>query len=252
MSTTDSQPAPRPIDSRDALPRPNPYIVFALPLAVYLLGGAFESSTPAPPDAAWWNVGALLPGRLWREDGPHVAGDSVRLRGYPAWRRPGWSSLLIGLLGVPLWIGLAELQAGMGINDWFGEGKRVGFDPWNAESLGTDLKMWVFLMFRFTGLVVVIPIAEEMFLRGFVMRYPQDERWWAVPWGQLDRTSLIIGTLLPMGMHPHEALAALVWFGMIHWVYTRTKNVWDCVVAHAVTNLGLAIAIVRFELWRLW
>jgi len=37
-------------------------------------------------------------------------------------------------------------------------------------------------------------------------------------------------------MHPGELLAAGVWFSMVSGLMARTKNIWDCVVAHAVTN----------------
>ena len=32
----------------------------------------------------------------------------------------------------------------------------------------------------------------------------------------------------------------------------KTGSIWDCVVAHAVTNLLLGIYIVKFGAWHLW
>ena len=93
--------------------------------------------------------------------------------------------------------------------------------------------------------MLVVPLIEEMFLRGFVMRYTQAERWWTVPWGVADRTALMAATVIPVLLHPAEALAAAVWFGMIHWLYLRTKNIWDCVAAHAVTNLLLGLYVLE-------
>ena len=48
---------------------------------------------------------------------------------------------------------------------------------------------------------------------------------------------VIIGIGLPILMHPQEAVAALVWFSAVTWLMTRTCSIWDCILAHAVTNL---------------
>jgi hypothetical protein len=32
----------------------------------------------------------------------------------------------------------------------------------------------------------------------------------------------------------------------------RTRNIWDCVAAHAITNLMLGIYVVAAHDWRLW
>ena len=32
----------------------------------------------------------------------------------------------------------------------------------------------------------------------------------------------------------------------------RTRNPWDCVLAHAATNLLLGICVVTWGLWELW
>ena len=52
-------------------------------------------------------------------------------------------------------------------------------------------------------------------------------------------------------MHPGELLAAFVWFSMVTWLMVRTRNIWDCVVAHAVTNLLLGIYVVTTGNWQL-
>ena len=50
--------------------------------------------------------------------------------------------------------------------------------------------------------------------------------------------------------HP-EILAALVWFSLVSWLMVRTRNIWDCVAAHAVTNLMLGIHVVGTGHWQL-
>jgi hypothetical protein len=46
-------------------------------------------------------------------------------------------------------------------------------------------------------------------------------------------------------------LAALVWFSLVTLLMVRTRSMWDCVVAHAVTNLLLGIYVVYSGSWAL-
>jgi membrane protease YdiL (CAAX protease family) len=60
----------------------------------------------------------------------------------------------------------------------------------------------------------------------------------------------VLGTAVPMMMHG-EMLAAAVWFSMITCLMVYTRNIWDCIVAHAVTNLLLGIYVVNSGDWHL-
>jgi hypothetical protein len=64
--------------------------------------------------------------------------------------------------------------------------------------------------------------------------------------------AVVVGTAVPMLMHPAEMVAAAVWFSLVTWLMVRTKNIWDCVAAHAVTNLLLGIFVVTYGQWQLW
>ncbi len=241
----------------EALPKPNPWVVFLLPFVVYLGLTSLEPSAvpiadPEQPQTNWLGLSA--------EHYPLVYGSKLVLtllsvvavaRGYPRWKTPSLLSLLVGAVGIVVWVGLAKLQRVSGLNDMLFGPTRAEFNPW-AGFEGEEWQRQVFLAFRFVGLVLVVPVIEEMFLRGFVMRYTQAERWWTVPWGVADRTALLVGTVLPVLLHPAEALAAAVWFGMIHWLYLRTKNIWDCIAAHAVTNLLLGVYVLKYDQWWLW
>jgi hypothetical protein len=72
-----------------------------------------------------------------------------------------------------------------------------------------------------------------------------------VPFGNVNRAAIAAGTVVPMLMHPAEFLAAAVWFTGITWLMVRTRNIWDCVAAHAVTNLLLGVYVVTFDQWQL-
>ena len=74
-----------------------------------------------------------------------------------------------------------------------GHGERSAFNPLE-ELADTPVWAWVFLAIRFTGLALVVPVIEEFFLRGFLMRYVMHPMWWQVPFGQVNRTAVIVGT----------------------------------------------------------
>jgi CAAX prenyl protease-like protein len=163
----------------------------------------------------------------------------------------------VGAIGVVLWIVLclpwvnANILAPLGLMSLESLGERAAYNP--LEQL-KDNPTWAytFLFIRFLGLALVVPIIEEFFLRGFLMRFVMDADWWEIPFGHCNILALITGTAVPMLMHPGELLSSLVWFSMVTWLMLRTRNIWDCVAAHAVTNLLLGIYVVTFGQWYLW
>ena len=46
-------------------------------------------------------------------------------------------------------------------------------------------------------------------------------------------------------------LPAVAWFSMVTWLLLKTRNIWDCVVAHAITNLLLGVYVVATGHWHL-
>ena len=97
-----------------------------------------------------------------------------------------------------------------------------------------------------------MPVIEEFFLRGFLMRFVMAGDWPGVPFGTLTPLAIAVGTIVPMLMHPGELLAAAVWFTLVTWLMFKTKNIWDCVIAHATTNLLLGVYVVASGDWFLW
>ncbi len=97
-----------------------------------------------------------------------------------------------------------------------------------------------------------MPIIEEFFLRGFLMRLVMDADWWKVPFGRVNTAAVIACIVYAVLTHPSELVAAAAWFGMVTWLMVRARNPWDCVAAHAVTNLLLGIYVVVWHDWPLW
>ncbi len=240
--------------------RQNPWLVCLLPFAAFMLAGSFEPSRPPKPSprtviaAAQHNyiliyslkIVLTLQAMVFVWPG---------YRQYP--RRLHFLAIVVGLVGAFAWIWLSLWQHGWmpeladktGI-EWFRSlGQRSGFDLL-AEKFCSDRRlMYGFFLVRIFGLGFVVPVIEEFFLRGFLMRYVMKERFWEVPFGEVNRTAVIVGTLVPVLMHPQEAVAALVWFSAITWLMVRTRSIWNCVVAHSITNLLLGVYVASSDNW---
>ena len=158
----------------------------------------------------------------------------------------------VGVVGIVVWIGLWWLDKNVThIAEYFGASHRAGFNPWR-ELKDNPSWMYTFVAIRILGLCVVIPIAEEFFARGFLMRYIEDIDWDQIPMGEATWKGLAGIFVYAAVTHPGEVIAALAWFGLVTWLYLKTKNVWDCVIAHAVTNALLAAFVLQTNIWELW
>ena len=109
-----------------------------------------------------------------------------------------------------------------------------------------------FLVFRFALLALVVPFAEEAFLRGWLVRFVEDPEWQNVRLSQIGWRGLVTATVYGILTHPSEALAAACWFTLISVLMRRTGKFWNCVLAHAVTNLLLGVYVMIWHQWQLW
>jgi CAAX prenyl protease-like protein len=159
----------------------------------------------------------------------------------------------IGTLGVVLWIFLSELGIEEKIGSLIAPGTfssdRPAFNPF--EQIPADSTRWTFLGLRFALLAIFVPIIEELFLRGWLVRWIHDVDWKEVKYSGLSFAAIAAPTAYGVLTHS-EKLAALVWFSLITWMMLKTKNFWDCVLAHAITNLLLGLYVIWSGNWQLW
>lgn len=229
------------------------WVPFVAPLVVYLVAGSFE---PAPRDHTtsqpyrWFALdldNAWYPAIYSIKIGMTLAAMLVAMRSYRQfpWKVTRWA-VLVGVAGTVVWVGLTDLQRIFG---WtFGSVERSAFNPL-AELADRPAWAYTFLAIRFIGLVVIVPVIEEFFLRGFLMRFVTAAEWWKLPIGQVSMTAVVVGSVVPALMHPGEFVAALVWFTLVTWLMVRTRNIWDCVFAHALTNLLLGCYVLPTGKW---
>ncbi|MFN2475171.1 MAG: CAAX prenyl protease-related protein [Chthoniobacterales bacterium] len=134
----------------------------------------------------------------------------------------------------------------------FGSAPRI--DGYNPDAVaGSPMLWWTLLLFRFLRLVLVVPLVEEIFWRGFLLRYFIGERFTTIPFGAFSWLSFAAVTIGFMLVHSTaDWPAAAVTGALFNLVAYRTKSLSSCVVAHAVTNLFLGLWIMHTQQWGFW
>jgi len=127
----------------------------------------------------------------------------------------------------------------------------VGFNP--DIFAGLAAQYWVIVVLRFLRLVVVVPLVEEIFWRGFFLRFLIRERFEAVPFGTFSWLSFGAVTVA-FGLSHSRAdwPAAFLTGALYNFIAYRTKSLTSCVLAHALTNLALGLWIMTTKQWGFW
>ena len=129
-------------------------------------------------------------------------------------------------------------------------GSRVAYNPF--RQIANPMVRDAFLAVRFFGLVVIVPIIEETFYRGFLLRYVTDlDDFQRVPVGKSSLAALGVNVLLFTLSHP-EWLAAAIFALAMCALLARTRSLFACIVAHAITNLLLGLYVIHTGAWQYW
>jgi hypothetical protein len=134
----------------------------------------------------------------------------------------------------------------------FGAPRRLdGFDP---TIFAENRPLLLFNLFtRFTRLVIVVPLLEEIFWRGYLLRRVAHHHFEKVPFGSFDWRSFGMVTLFFGLAHwGPDFVPALITGALYNLVAYRTRSLASCVVAHAITNLLLGVYILATRQWGFW
>ena len=157
-------------------------------------------------------------------------------------------SIAIGIAVFAIWIAPDALFGYR--HCWLFENAIVGkaastLAPGDGASLG-------FLAPRILGSTLLVPVVEELFWRGWLMR-------WLI---RADFTGVALGTYAPLAFWgvavlfasehgPYWEVGLLA--GIVYnWWMLRTRSLADCILAHAVTNGALSAYVVSTGAWRYW
>ena len=246
-----------------------PAVAYILPFVAYTVVMQFypkfdesyendlnEPIAQAATSETWWYLGSLglqiliAACLIWYFR-------KVYLAAFPFKISP-WS-FVVGAIGVVLWVVLAGLGYERNIAEYLGLVESVARPGFNPGTISDSFARGLFLVTRFTVLVAVVPIVEELFLRGWVVKWIQEpnfgmttEPMAPISLKTLGTAALLSASIYGVLTHPLEAIAAFVWFGMVTLLARKTGSVWDCIVAHAVTNGLLGVYVLWSKEWHLW
>lgn len=112
---------------------------------------------------------------------------------------------------------------------------------------------WLTVALRFLRLVLVVPLMEEIFWRGFLLRYLIDENFDKVRFGAFSWFSFAVVTLAFGFAHSMPDWPAALLTGILYnLVAYHTKSLSICVLTHSVTNLLLGLWIMKTGQWGFW
>jgi CAAX protease family protein len=159
------------------------------------------------------------------------------------------ASILLGAVVFLLWIGPDALWPGYR-DFWLFHNPLTGsaVSSWPARLRHTG---W-FLAIRFVETAVLVPVLEELFWRGWLMRWVIRPDFEKVPLGQYAPFSFWLVAVLFASEHGPYWEVGLIAGVAYNWWMVRTRSLADCIVAHGVTNALLAACVVIFDKWNFW
>jgi uncharacterized protein len=221
------------------------------PFAVLVALLALEQGLGASPwrdalDLRWLTVArggivAVVLAFGWRHyrelrERPVVRGASIGDRMSAQMAIAGVAGLAVFVLWIALDHGWAVLET-----------QRRGFVPLDATG---RVDPWLYAL-RLAGFALVVPVAEELFWRSFLLRWIDRRRFLELDPRDASFKAFALCSVLFAAEHSHwlAGLAA----GMIYTgVYTKTGNLRAPIVSHAITNAALALWILATGRWAFW
>ncbi len=109
-----------------------------------------------------------------------------------------------------------------------------------------------FVVVRTISCSVTVPILEELFWRGWLMRWLVDKNFLKVPLALYVPSAFWSVAILFASEHGPYWEVGLAAGILYNWWVIRTRSLADCILAHAVTNACLSAYVLYTGLWRYW
>jgi len=158
------------------------------------------------------------------------------------------ASAALGLAVFLLWIG-PDLVFGYR-HHWLFENPIFGVA---ASSAPPALRASVaFCTVRALGCTLLVPVIEELFWRGWLMRWLIGRNFLEVPLGAYNPLAFWAVAVLFALEHGSYWEVGLIAGVLYNWWMVRTRSLADCMVAHAVTNGLLSVYVLAASQWQYW
>jgi CAAX prenyl protease-like protein len=224
-------------DSPSVKPLPD-WLPYVAPMVLFLLLTFAEGKAPKEWYALLYGLKAVLVtaalfvfGKSWRHE---IKGE--------------WRVLPLALL-----VGVAVFAEWVLLDRWVPYphlGARTAYNPFIA--IADPALRYGFLALRFYGLVLMVPLMEEVFWRSFLLRFVTDQDdFKRVSLGTYNAMAFIVVAGLFAAAHS-EWLVAFICAAAYAYLFRVTRSLFACIVAHGVTNLALGIYILITGDWKYW
>ena len=217
----------------------HPAVPYVLPFAVFLLLLGLQPYNPLPGPVEQVVRVAILAAVVWYFSRPVL---DLRLA----------SPLLTVAFGIAVfaaWI-LPDLLFPGYRGHWLFTNSIAG--AVSSSIPPEDLRSPLVLLFRTLRAALLVPIIEELFWRGWLMRWLDNPDFEKVPFGRYAHMAFWISAALFASEHgPYWDVGLMAGAAYNFWAI-RTKRLGDCVLAHGVTNLCLSVYTIATGKWEYW
>jgi membrane protease YdiL (CAAX protease family) len=121
------------------------------------------------------------------------------------------------------------------------------------QRFGDGALFWSHVVLKICRAVTIVPIVEELFWRGFILRAFVRWHWFdQVPWGMFAWRAFLGSALLSILQHPGNWGVSIACWLLYNAVFYWKKSLLCLMIAHGVTNLVLYGYVVYSGDWRFW
>ena len=160
------------------------------------------------------------------------------------------SSILLGLAVFAIWVGPDVLFPAYR-HFWLFDNPLTHPSTGSLPEPALRTNGW-FLFYRIAGSVILVPIAEELFWRAWLMRRLISPRFEKVVLGTYGAEAFWLTAVLFASEHGAYWDVGLAAGILYNWWMIRTRSLADCILAHAVTNAALAAYVLMAHQWQYW
>ena len=225
MKETESQPTPYPL-----------WLAYVLPMVAFMVLTTVESSA-SKANYIWLYLAKVV----------MVTATLLWFKRPLKDIRPKANVLIPAIL-----VGLAVFIEWVLLDKWIPYphlGQRTSLDPFAA--IDSPILRSLFLVARFYGLVVMVPVMEELFWRSFLLRYFSDSYFTELPIGTFSWEAFFTVAVGFSLVHT-EWLVAFICACAYALLLRQTKSIFACIVAHGTTNLALGVYVILTHDWVYW